>query len=157
MAFNNRVIHGFHNEEDKIKFTGRNTNMNICWKCSGNSYKEIYDWLLKKDVISSEDYDPVEKYLLEQLGKTIDDYMNKETEIYDIDKLYMDGDCFLTDEAYYEIISNENGNAFYQEWDIKEDDKLSFTKESMKEDLAEKKTSEKNISYSLNKINEQTI
>ena len=45
--------------------------------------------------------------------------------------------------------------------EIMEEKSLSFTKDSLKNDLAEKKaekkTSEKNISHSLNKINEQTI
>lgn len=116
MAFNNFVIHGKHYSEDKIKFTGKNTQGNIIWKCSGNSYKEIYDWLVSHEVITLWDDDPVEKYLLGKLNKTYDDYTNEDDEI-DFDQIYKDGDEFLTDEAYHEIISNENGNAYYQEWE----------------------------------------
>lgn len=117
MAFNNIVIHGKHYEEDKIKFTGRTTQRNIVWKCSGDTYKEIYDWLVDHEVITRWDYDPVDEYLLDKLGKTYDDYTKEETEDIDFDQLYKDGEKFLTDEAYKEIISNEDGSAFYQEWE----------------------------------------
>ena len=110
------VIHGKHYTNDKIKFTGYNTQRSIVWKCSGDTYKEIYNWLIEHEVITRWDEDPVDRYLLDMLDKTYDDYTNEDDDI-DFEQLYKDGDKFLTDEAYYEIISHENRNAYYQEWE----------------------------------------
>ena len=112
------VTHGTHCPSDKIFFTGRNTARSICWKTSADTYKGIYDNLIDMKVISQWDYSPVEKYILEKLGKTYDDYTDDYDDI-DYNKLYLDGDKFLVDEAYREIISNEDGNAYYQEWEVR--------------------------------------
>lgn len=117
MAFNNIVVHGSHFCNDKIKFTGRNTQRNIVWKCSANTYKEIYEWLVDHEVITLWDENPVDKFLLEELKKTYSDYEDEDGEL-DLEKLYMDGNYILSnDESYRQIISNERGNAFYQEWE----------------------------------------
>lgn len=120
MAYSNIVIKGRHYSNDKIKFTGKDTRRILCWKCSGNTYREIYNWLVDHEVITRWDIDPVDKYLLNKLGKTYDDYTNEDDEI-DFEQLYKDGEMFLTDEAYREIISNEQGNAYYQEWEVEND------------------------------------
>lgn len=116
MAFNPAII-GKHFSGDKIKFTGRNTQCNVVWKCSGDTYKEIYDWLVDHEVITRWDEDPVDRYLLNKLGKTWDDYTSEDDEI-DFNQLYIDGDYILqNDNIYKEIITNEDGNAYYQEWE----------------------------------------
>ena len=115
---NNKVIHN-HYYGGNIKWTGENTQRNIMWIYGGDTYKEIYDQLVEDGVISTSEYFPDEKAMIEKAGHTLSEMCNHDGDEYQewFDKITENIE--LTDEDYEDIISNENGNAYYQKFEIK--------------------------------------
>lgn len=100
----------------KIKWSGCNTSKNIWWNKKADSYKELWDLLLIRNLVHNEDYD---KYLFYKYGVT-------ESDFYDTDGEWLDDKYFefvnthwLEEDEYKELIKSCDGNAYYQwfwEW-----------------------------------------
>lgn len=100
----------------KIKWKGCNTAQNIWWNKKANSYKELWDLLLIRNLVHDDKY---EKCLL-------DKYEVNESDFYDTDGEYLDDKYneFMTtheleEDEYKELIKSCDGNAYYQwfwEW-----------------------------------------
>ena len=123
MSFNNIVHHGSWCNGDRYAFRGKNTQGNIVYLSSGNSYEDIYKDLNSKEVVYNYEYDLVEIFMLEKLHRDYEDYAiydeDGEVEEYDfeqIEKDYVLAFGNMLDEDYRDIISADKGNAYYQEW-----------------------------------------
>ena len=103
-----------------IKWRGQNTFKNVTWNAEADSYKELYFELIDRDIISIEDGYPDEIFLLDKVGLKMADFDEHEEE-YDYEyqawfEKVTDG-LELTEDDYKYIISQEKGNAYYQEFE----------------------------------------
>lgn len=104
----------------KIKWVGRNTARNIKWEAFGNSYREIWEDLVNRNVMHYED---LENYLYKLNG--IDEtFFEDEDGEWNIDKwTNWKPEEDMNEERYRDLIEKSDGNAYYQEfyhWDDEE-------------------------------------
>ena len=108
-----------------IKWSGRSTSGISKWKFEAETMNELYNILVDKGVISIVDGDPYEIALLEKVGLKDSDFNDEISEQYH-DNYYewveeMTMGIYLSENEIENIIRNENGNAYYQEFEIVED------------------------------------
>lgn len=104
----------------KIKWIGKDTSGRFTWVAYGNTYKDIWDETVEHDV---NHWDYEFDYVMEQLGKTEDDYMvygelDDEKQMSD----YYDYKANMSDEEYKEMLETSKGNAYYTEFEFKNGD-----------------------------------
>ena len=103
-----------------INWKGQNTSRNITWTESAETYQELYFRLIDKNIISVEDGFPDEIFMLSKVGLKLSDFDEHEEEYnYDFQAWFekvTDG-IELTEDDYKYIISQEQGNAYYQEFE----------------------------------------
>lgn len=125
----------------RIKWTGMTTDMRTKWEVEADTMNELYDKLTDMGVISVCDYFPDYKFIVERGGYN---YYEFESEVYDVAE--KEGLGFIevfedyckkkgisvdvTEDDYKEIILRENGNAYYQEFEII--DKVTELKKAIK-------------------------
>lgn len=100
----------------KIKWRGCNTAQNIWWNKKADSYKELWDLLLIRNLVCDEDY---VEYLFNK-------YKVAECDFYDTDGEWLEDKYnefmnkhWLEEDEYKELIKSCDGNAYYQwfwEW-----------------------------------------
>lgn len=116
-----------------ICWTGRNTSGTCKWSTTGTTYENIYDQLTSGygrlgSVISVVDYMPHEKYMIEEIGGDIYEFMNYVSELEE--NGIIDDYCeyielletknilrYPDDNEFKIIIEMENGNAYYQNFE----------------------------------------
>lgn len=104
-----------------IRWIGKNTQGNIRWTEIAYSYRELYFKLIDRDIISIVDGFPDEKYMLDRVGLTYEDYNEEAEEEYEgdfqkwLEEVTMGYE--LSEEEYRKIIAGEKGNAYYQEFE----------------------------------------
>ena len=111
----------------KIYWTGRSTNG--LWKRSesADSFSELYEKCIDNDTISTYDYEPYDRLLLEKNGKTEDDFLDSDG-YYDytlFENWLFSNECKfknLTDIEIKQLIREQDGNAYYQIFQYYDDD-----------------------------------
>lgn len=104
----------------KIKWIGKDTSGKFTWVAYGDTYKEIWDETVDHDV---NHWDYEFDYVMEQLGKTEDDYMinggfNEEKQMID----YYNYKETMSDEEYKDMLESSKGNAYYTEFEYRNDE-----------------------------------
>ena len=100
-----------------IYWSGKSTNGLWKRKYQANSFLELFNLLMDKEVIDSYDYDVYDHAILEKYDKTEDDpEFQDENGDLDYDKVqkFIESKPDLTDEELWEVIFRQNGNAYYQ-------------------------------------------
>lgn len=121
----------------KIKWYGRSTSGNWKRREEADTMRDLYHKCVDNGAISFEDYDPIEKYIVERAGVNYHIFNNDVTELCDeiggdyseaFERLRKERNISdeLTDEDYYRIIKNEDGNAFYQTFEDENGDPVEF-------------------------------
>jgi len=107
-----------------IFWKGKSTSGVSHWSYEADSFMELYNWLLKKGIVNTVDYDPYEKAVAENAGLDYDAVVAEVEEASEEDGDFgkhweemltskgLDGS--LTDEDFMLMISGEDGNAYYQ-------------------------------------------
>ena len=106
-----------------IKWTGQPTSRVYTWEKEADNFYQLYNMLVDRNVISTSDYDPYDRAILEKYGKTEDDF-NDEDDYFDYDKYCewcSEIAASLTDKEMWELIADEQGNAYYQTFEIEVD------------------------------------
>ena len=101
----------------KIEWTGRNTNKNQKWEVTAESMISLYNKLTEKGIISTEDKDPWEEAVLKKAGKDInsDEFLDEDGYINpELIQKAIDEAEDLTDKELWELIKDQDGNAYYQ-------------------------------------------
>lgn len=96
-----------------IRWDGYDTRRIYHWVAFGNSYEEIWDITVLKDINHLE-YE--EEYRLKKLGKEISQYFNEDGYI---DDEVFENEVFsvrLSEEDYKEMLLKSKGNAYYSEF-----------------------------------------
>lgn len=123
-----------------IKWTGKNTQMNCAWKVDANTLEELYNELVKRDIIREEDYNPIHKFLIERAGMDYREVVEQieileEEQFHDLGKAeeyFFEKNCIsrlMTDQEYYQLIKSENGNAYYQDFEDENGNEIEFDEE----------------------------
>lgn len=100
-----------------IYWKGKSTNGVLKWEYEADSFKELFDLLMKKEIINDPDYDVYDRAVLEKYNKTEDDpEFEDENGYFDYDKVgdFVESKPDLTDQELWLLISEQNGNAYYQ-------------------------------------------
>lgn len=89
---------------------------------------ELYNKLVDNGTIRLEDYDPIEKFIIERAGLNYSEVMDEAEEFSNMDEYFevKKIDANITDEEIYYIISEERGNAFYQTFKDQDENELRF-------------------------------
>ena len=99
----------------KIKWVGKNTSMNITWTEYADTYKELFNILIDKNMIHYENY---ERYIYNKYNVCEEDFYNEDGNFME-NKYNELMEKVITEEEYKELIYISNGNAYYQtfyEW-----------------------------------------
>lgn len=99
-----------------IYWSGKSTNGVLKWKYEADSFKELFDLLMEKEIINNPDYDVYDRAVLNKCNKTEDDPEFEDEDGYlDYEKVsdFVEGKP-LTDQELWFLISEQNGNAYYQ-------------------------------------------
>lgn len=99
-----------------IYWKGKSTNGVLKWKYEADSFKELFDLLMEKEIINDPDYDVYDRAVLNKYNKTeYDPEFEDEDGYLDYDKIsvFVEGKP-LTDQELWLLISEQNGNAYYQ-------------------------------------------
>ena len=99
-----------------IYWSGKSTNGVLKWKYEADSFKELFDLLMEKEIINDPDYDVYDRAVLNKYRKTEDAPEFEDEDGYlDYDKIsdFVEGNP-LTDQELWLLISEQNGNAYYQ-------------------------------------------
>lgn len=100
-----------------IYWKGKSTNNVLKWEYEADGFKELFDLLMKKEIINDPDYDVYDRAVLEKYNKTEDDpEFEDENGYFDYDKVsdFVEEKPDLTDQELWLLISEQNGNAYYQ-------------------------------------------
>lgn len=112
----------------RIKWRGRSTSGLLKWNFEADTMRDLYHILVSKGIISTVDKDPYCEAMLNKVGLSESDFTEDEAEKYN-DNYYewfekaTDG-IYLSEVEYKEIIENENGNAYYQDFEIEEEQNI---------------------------------
>lgn len=100
----------------KYKFKGTDTMHISKYEAYGDSALELYNNLVDKGVISTFDGDPYELAVMEKFGMSEDDFLYNDGEVdYESMQDWLEGfEHNLTEEEILTLISEQNGNAYYQ-------------------------------------------
>lgn len=99
-----------------IYWSGKSTNGICKWKVEANSFIELFNELMDKEVINDPDEDVYDGAVLKKYGKTFDDkeFLNEDGDL-DYNKIQSFTESHaLTDEELWILIATRNGNAYYQ-------------------------------------------
>ena len=109
----------------KIEWTGRNTNKNQKWEVTAESMISLYNKLTEKGIISTEDKDPWEEAVLKKAGKDInsDEFLDEDGYINpELIQKAIDEAEDLTDKELWELIKDQDGNAYYQSFLVNDEE-----------------------------------
>ena len=111
-----------------IKWTGKSTNGLWRKTAQAETMMELYNKLVDNGAIRLEDYDPIEKYIIESAGLNYSEAMDEAEGFSSMDEYFEEKgiDRDLTDEDIYYIISEERGNAYYQTFEDQDGNELKF-------------------------------
>lgn len=93
-----------------IYWSGKSTNGVLKWKYEADSFKELFDLLMEKEIINDPDYDVYDRAVLNKYRKTEDDPEFEDEDGYlDYDKIsdFVEGNP-LTDQELWLLISEQN-------------------------------------------------
>ncbi len=100
-----------------IYWSGRSTNGIWRKKCEAESFTELFDTLAEEDVTTNPDYNVYDHAILEKYDKTEDDpeFLDSDGD-FDYEKVeeFVKSKPPLTDEELWILISEQDGNAYYQ-------------------------------------------
>lgn len=86
-------------------------------KCEAESFTELFDTLAEEDVTTNPDYNVYDHAILEKYDKTEDDpeFLDSDGD-FDYEKVeeFVKSKPPLTDEELWILISEQDGNAYYQ-------------------------------------------
>lgn len=108
-----------------IKWTGKNTSRRTTWEVEAETFEELYNELVKRDIISEltdeiNMFTPYQEMILEING--LDRYeiledKNYEEAVETIGELIENGKR-PTNDDWQDMISNQDGNAYYQTFEV---------------------------------------
>lgn len=101
----------------KIEWTGRNTSKTKKWEITAESMIDLYNKIVNKEIISTENGDPWEEAVLKKAGKDInsDEFLDEDGYINpDLIQEAINKAEDLTDKELWKLIKNQYGNAYYQ-------------------------------------------
>lgn len=113
---------------EKIRWEGTNTSRNITWIYGADTLEELYNKLVEADIISVVDTDPYMDYMLYKVGLSMNDCPE---ELYDdwedVVKWFEEKtkSVEMTDFDWWDLISSQDGNAYYQKFYLKDGSELS--------------------------------
>ena len=95
-----------------IKWVGQDTSFKFTWTAYGETYKEIWDETVEHGI---NHWDTEFDYVMNQLGKTDEDYMvdGELDEDRQMDDYYEYKIHEMTDEEYRYLLETSKGNAYY--------------------------------------------
>ncbi|MGL5329833.1 MAG: hypothetical protein ACRDD7_11215 [Peptostreptococcaceae bacterium] len=105
----------------RFKFEGTDTQRRVKYNAEADTVIELYCNLVNQGIISTVDGDPYDETLMKKYNVSWDDFKDKDG-YDDFDKFtkWRESEADdLTDEEILEVITNEQGNAYYQkiyEW-----------------------------------------
>lgn len=124
----------------KIIWKGKSTNGN--WKRTEevNSMEDLYYRCVQNDTVNESEYSPIEKFCIERAGLNYYEFESEITEICEeTDEFFQEVferickerniDMRISDKDYYDIISEERGNAYYQEFKDEDGNDIEFDKD----------------------------
>lgn len=101
-----------------IKWKATSVNGLVEYEQEAESFKELFDELDERGIISDPDFPLYDTAILEKYGKSFDDADFKdESGELDYEKVdnFLDGKK-LSDKELYELILSKNGEAYYQKF-----------------------------------------
>lgn len=107
-----------------IKWSGKATNGIWRRKEEAENFLELYNLCVKNETINVFDGDPWDEAILEKNNKTWDDFSDEQGEL-DFEKFqkWSESEATdLTDKEIWLLISGQIGNAYYQTFEIRDDD-----------------------------------
>lgn len=122
-----------------IYWSGKSTNGIWKRKYEAESFAELFNLLMDKEVINSYDYDIYNHAILAKFDKTEDDaefYDDDGETDYDKIQKFIDTtpEAELSDEELWILIAEQNGNAFYQTFERDNgDERVEIGKEDFDE------------------------
>ena len=108
-----------------IYWSGKSTNGIWKRKYEADSFMELFNLLMDKEIINSCDYDVYDHAVLEKYNKSEDDAeFQDEDGFEDYEKIqkFVESKPALTDEELYLLIAGQNGNAYYQTFERDNED-----------------------------------
>lgn len=100
-----------------IYWSGRSTNGVLKCKFEADNFKDLFDILMEKEIINDPDYDVYDRAVLEKYDKTEDDseFLDSDGDFnYEKVEEFVKSKPPLTDEELWILISEQDGNAYYQ-------------------------------------------
>lgn len=124
-----------------IKWTGKSTNGLWRKEAQAETMMKLYNKLVDIGAIRLEDYDPIEKHIIESAGLDYSEAMEEAEEFSSMDEYFDEKkiDTTITDEDLCYIISEERGNAFYQTFEDQDGHELKFDMNGKLRDLRSEK------------------
>lgn len=103
-----------------IYWSGKSTNGIWKRKYKADSFMELFNLLMNEEIINSCDYDVYDHAILEKYDKTEDDaeFQDEDGDM-DYEKIqeFVNSKPDLTDEELWLLISEQKGNAYYQNFE----------------------------------------
>lgn len=103
-----------------IYWSGKSTNGIWKRKYEADSFMELFNLLMNEGIINSCDYDVYDHAILEKYDKTEDDaeFQDEDGDM-DYEKIqeFVNSKPNLTDEELWLLISEQKGNAYYQNFE----------------------------------------
>lgn len=94
-------------------FVGKNTALNHVYKAEGETFEEIYQSLVDRDIMHADSRD---KYIADVFGVDIENYdTDTRGGWLEYEKEYYKCVQKLEDKDYIDIMKLDRGNAYYQE------------------------------------------
>ena len=101
----------------RIYWSGKSTDGIWKAKYEADSFLELFNLLMEKEVINSYDFDVYDKAILEKYNKTEDDpeFLDEDGDLdYSKVQNFVESKPSLTDEDLWVLIFSQNGKAYYQ-------------------------------------------
>ena len=101
----------------RIYWSGKSTDGIWKAKYEADSFLELFNLLMEKEVINSYDFDVYDNAILEKYNKTEDDpeFLDEDGELdYSKVQNFVESKPGLTDEELWELIFHQNGKAYDQ-------------------------------------------
>lgn len=119
-----------------IYWSGRSTNGVFKRKFEADNFKDLFDILMEEEIINSPDYNVYDHAVLEKYDKTEDDqeFLDSDGD-FDYEKVeeFVKRKPPLTDEELWLLISEQDGNAYYQNFKRWNEDTKEFVEISEKD------------------------